>query len=125
MRIALTALLIALFGLADASAQERSAADTQREIGQLFETLRSSGCQFQRNGRWHDAAEAVTHLDRKRDYLVRKDLITNAESLIERAASESSLSGRPYLVKCPGAETVESRTWFMRHLSEIRRGAAR
>lgn len=119
MRFIFAALLVLLLGLFPVSAKEPDAA-TAQEIEQLFTALRGSGCTFQRNGRWHDAAEAARHLERKRDYLARRGLVTSTESLIELAASKSSLSGRPYRVKCPGADAVESREWLMRKLGTIR-----
>lgn len=120
MHLLVSSMLVALLGLSGAAAATPNAARVQQEIDRLFIVLGASGCEFQRNGRWHDAEQAASHLDRKRDYLVRKGLVTDAESLIERAASESSLTGRPYLVKCPGAGTVTSRAWLMQKLAEIR-----
>lgn len=124
MRIVWSAVLVVVLallpGLDGAHAQPRPAAGAQQEIERLFAVLGASGCRFQRNGSWHDAEQAVGHLRRKHDYLAKRGLVTDAESLIELAASKSSLTGRPYLVQCPGAEPVPSRTWFTRRLAEIR-----
>lgn len=120
MRFAVAAVLVLLLGLAPVSAKEPASAAARHEIDRLFAALRASGCTFQRNGAWHDADEAARHLERKHDYLVRKGLATSAESLIELAATKSSLSGRPYRVKCPGAEAVESCLWLTRQLERIR-----
>lgn len=121
----LSSVLIVLVGITSANAGQRPAADTKQEIDRLFVVLRASGCEFQRNGRWHSAEEAATHLQRKREYIAGKGLLTDTESLIELAASKSSLSGRPYLVKCPGSAVIESRAWFTQALAQLRRRGAR
>lgn len=117
MKRALPALL--LFALSVAAAQAPPAKVT-REIGQLFSVLEHSGCQFQRNGSWHDAAAASAHLRRKYDYLLKKGVVTSTERFIELAATKSSMTGTPYRVRCSGAPTVDSRTWFSRQLTELR-----
>lgn len=113
-------MLVFLLGATSATAEERPAVATAQEIDRLFDVLRGSGCEFQRNGRWHSAEQAAAHLQRKREYIANKGLLTDSESLIELAASKSSLSGKPYRVKCPGRPVVESRAWFMRKLAELR-----
>ena len=45
------------------------------------------------------------------------------EQFIARGASSSSLSGRPYQVKCGAGAPVESRAWLGAQLREIRAGA--
>ena len=40
------------------------------------------------------------HLQRKYDYLLKKSLVDTSEQFIQRAASKSSVSGKPYRVKC-------------------------
>ena len=82
--------------------------------------LASSGCQFNRNGSWYSASRAVSHLKRKYEYLVERNLAPTAEAFIARAASESSTSGKPYLVKCSGKPEVESAAWFGAELTKFR-----
>jgi len=97
------------------------------EIEALLELLSRSGCLFNRNGSWHSAAEARRHLAAKLEYLQRRGLVQTAEHFIERGASSSSLSGRPYLVQCGTAEPVESAQWLAAQLERLRiggRGAA-
>lgn len=90
------------------------------EIEHLIAHLGSSGCQFNRNGSWYSAARAVSHLERKYEYLLDRDLVPTAEAFIERAASESSSSGKPYLVRCPGQPEVQSSDWFRSALATLR-----
>jgi Family of unknown function (DUF5329) len=93
---------------------------TRAEIAHLLKYLESSGCQFQRNGSWHAPARAASHLNQKYEYLLKKGLVTNTESFIERAATESSMSGKAYSVRCGDAPTVASAAWLSAELSKFR-----
>ena len=90
------------------------------EIDALLGRLQASGCSFNRNGSWHDAAEARTHLLRKLAYLEDRDLVQTSEQFIHRAATGSSMSGKPYLVRCGSAAPVESRVWLTNELKALR-----
>lgn len=87
-------------------------ADSKAEIDAIFKRLGSSSCEFQRNGTWYSSQEAVTHLRRKLDYLERRQLVDSVPSFIERAGTASSMSGKPYAVRCPGQPTVSGNTWL-------------
>ena len=67
-------LVTASLLMASASALAAPNATTQREITGLLQALEHSGCRFQRNGSWHEAAEARSHLQRKYDYLLKRNL---------------------------------------------------
>jgi hypothetical protein len=90
------------------------------EIAYLFEHLGKSGCRFNRNGSWYDARDAVAHLQKKYDYLLKKKLVTSSEDFIARGASESSMSGKPYLVQCGAAAPATSADWFRQVLARYR-----
>lgn len=96
--------------------------EARREIGGLMQALDGSQCRFQRNGRWHGEAEARAHLQRKYDYLLKKDLVDSAEQFIERAASRSSISGKAYRIACPGQPEQDAARWFGARLAELRQG---
>lgn len=93
----------------------------KREIASLFTVLEQSGCTFNRNGYWYGARKAANHLRRKYHYLLNKKLVTTTESFIDLAASKSSFSGKPYLVRCGGNAPVESNVWFTAELIRLRR----
>lgn len=93
----------------------------RREIAGLIGALDGSSCRFQRNGSWHDATEARAHLQRKYDYLLKKDKVDTAEQFIERAASQSSMSGRPYRIACPGQPEQTAAAWFGARLQALRK----
>ncbi len=98
-------------------------AQTQVEISHLLSYLAASDCDFYRNGNWYDAPEARDHLQRKLDYLAKRSLVGTTEDFISRAASSSSMSGEEYLVRCPGATPVKSRTWLAEELQRYRTAA--
>jgi len=112
-------LILALILSCAALAQSPSPIVTQ-EITQLFLALQNSDCEFFRNGSWHNAERSARHLQRKYDHLLKKGLITTTESFIDLAATESSMSGKPYLVRCSESEVVPSKIWFTGKLDELR-----
>ena len=112
-------LLFALSMPALADAAELDAV-AHGEITHLIDHLASSGCRFNRNGTWYDASRAVSHLERKYEYLLDRGLITDAEMFIQRAATQSSVSGKPYLVKCGNQPEKQSAAWFQAALSKLR-----
>ena len=114
----LLALSIALVALPAWSAEPDAV--TRAEVAHLLKYLETSACQFQRNGSWYPAARAASHLNQKYEYMLRKGLVTNTESFIERAASESSASGKPYSVKCGTAAAVPSAVWLRDELRRFR-----
>ena len=96
------------------------AAVTDSEVRALIAAIGQSGCRFQRNGHWHDAARAQAHLQRKYDYARRRQLAGDAETFIDQAATRSSFSGRPYRVACPGQPEVDAGDWFRARLDSLR-----
>ena len=99
--------------------------DVRAEIDHLLNYLAASGCDFYRNRKWYPASQARDHLQRKYEYLVKKDLVDTAEQFIERAGSESSRSGEAYQVRCPGGAPVASRVWLAEELRRHRASTAR
>lgn len=93
---------------------------TRAEIAHLLQHLESSGCQFQRNGSWFAPTRAAAHLNQKYEYLLKKGLVTSAETFIERAATQSSASGKPYSVKCGDTAAVPSAAWLKEELERFR-----
>jgi hypothetical protein len=116
----LAALILAMFALQPLAAPDDAA---RGEIEYLLGHLETSGCDFFRNGDWHDASRARRHIERKYDWLVRRDLVASAEQFIERAATESSRSGEAYLVRCGQGDPVASAVWMTDALARFRNGA--
>ena len=92
----------------------------QNEVNYLFGYIAGSGCEFNRNGSWYNAQKAHEHLRDKYKYLVEKNLADTTEHVIERAASESSLSGKPYQIRCSDGVAVPSQQWLREKLMQLR-----
>jgi hypothetical protein len=120
VRVATAAVLLVL----TTAVQAAPSAQAKREIQGLMDALSTSSCEFQRNGTWHGRDEARKHLQRKYDYLLKRDLADTAELFIERAASKSSLSGRAYQVRCPGQPAQPAAIWFKTKLDALRGSGA-
>ena len=116
--VALACLLVgALFTgalFADAEA-------TAREVALLLEHVRASDCAFIRNGKKHTAADAADHLAQK--YRRGRRYVTTTETFLDRLASKSSMSGKPYLVVCDTREEPAG-AWLHRVLKSMREKAA-
>ncbi len=111
-------LVLALTLVPLAHAGPRAMAET--EINYLLDFVGSSGCEFYRNGGWYDSKRAQAHLRSRYQWLAARDQINTAEDFIEKAATTSSLSGRPYEVKCDGSEAVPSNRWLREELTRYR-----
>lgn len=126
MKIAQLLLSGLLLVSAAASAQSASnVAQRREEVAHLLDHVEQSKCQFNRNGAWHDSREARLHLQKKYDYLDKRGLVPDAESFIARGASQSSLSGQPYQVRCADGKVVPSAQWLGEALSRFRNTRAR
>ena len=90
------------------------------EIDALMVRLLTSGCEFNRNGTWYPAAEAKSHLLQKLKYFEDRGKVETAEQFIELAASGSSMSGQPYLVRCGNVAPVQSGQWLRSQLQDLR-----
>lgn len=96
-------------------------ANVQVEINFLLGYVEGSeACQFNRNGSWHDSKAAQEHLRTKYKYLAARNRINTTEDFIEMAASKSSLSGKPYTVKCDRI-TMTSNQWLRDELTRFRK----
>lgn len=117
-----TLILALLLASVPAFAAEQRPAPTAAaaEINHLLEYLSQSRCEFERNGRWHGADEARRHLERKLRYATKGGENPSAEQFVQQAATASSVTGKPYQVRCPGATAVTSAHWFEAELQRLR-----
>jgi hypothetical protein len=91
------------------------------EVNFLLGFVERSGCDFQRNGSWYTAPQAQVHLRDKFNYLTARNRLETTEQFIEKAASESSLTGRPYMVRCSGGPIISSNQWLNDELLRFRK----
>jgi hypothetical protein len=92
----------------------------QVEVDFLLGYVEGSGCEFYRNGTWHDSKAAQAHLRDKYRYLAARGLINSTEDFIEKVATQSSFSGEPYRVKCQDGATVTTNQWLRAELARFR-----
>ncbi len=114
-------VLLFLLGLwAPQAAASTLPVESRYEINHILTMLKTSDCQFNRNGIWYNADAAQSHLRRKLDYLVDRGAVASTEQFIERAATKSSFSGKSYLVKCGNDAPMQSSIWLSSLLHEVR-----
>ena len=121
-----TALNAALAGatlcvtlLAPVPAQAEIAAGARAEIDHLLAFVGNSGCEFFRNGSWYESRKGQSHMSDKLNYLLGKDMIKATSDFIDKAATQSSMSGQPYKVRCKGTE-IASAKWLADELARFR-----
>ena len=110
--IAIAALVWLLSPVATAETNEA-------EIQYLLESIGQSQCAFIRNGKTHGAAEAESHLRMK--YRNGKFWVDDAEQFIERIASKSSWSKKPYYIDCPDTGSEPAGEWLSKKLTALRK----
>ncbi len=115
---------VASMGVSTVSGAVEPTPAVRREIAHLLDYLQRSNCQFFRGEVWHDATAARDHIDRKYKYLIERGMIGTAEDFIRLAASESSMKGTEYRVRCQRQAVVPSRAWFGDELARYRGKAA-
>ena len=109
----LSAVILLAFSLPVAAATAQDP-----EVVYLLSWVAQSDCTFVRNGDDHPADEAADHLEMKYNRVRR--WIDDADEFIDRIASGSSISGRTYLVRCPGVAEQASRDWLTGALRQHR-----
>ena len=88
------------------------------EIDYLISSVGKSGCAFIRNGKRYSGRDARAHLRSKRRR--NAHLIESTEGFIEKIASESSTSGKPYLIRCRRQQQETANAWFTALLIKLR-----
>ena len=113
-------LLTSLAASGDGPGQQSE--NIESAIQFLLKHVADSGLTFIRNSDRHDAFDAAEHMNSKYEYF--RDKIKTPEDFIERCASKSLLSGKPYLVVLENGEEVRTDEWLLRALTNYRRSLA-
>ncbi len=90
------------------------------DIEYLLTALGRSDCTFIRNGKEHSATDAESHLRMK--YERGRKYVDNADQFIDRLASNSSWSGKPYYIQCPGEDQQQTSAWLTQRLAQYSAG---
>lgn len=121
MKIGSGLILALVLGLLLAPlARAEPASNVQIEVSFLLGYVDGSECQFYRNGTWHNAQDAQTHLRDKYKWLRARNMINTTEDFIDRAATQSSFSGLAYAVACNGGASIPSNQWLRAELARLR-----
>jgi hypothetical protein len=113
MRLLLISIIASFFVPTPAAADV-----TDTEVEFLVSAVGESNCTFIRNGKRHSAEDAEDHLRMK--YRRGKRYAPTAEKFIERLASASSMSKKPYYIECKGQDAVPSGDWLTAQLVDYR-----
>ena len=94
------------------------AATMDEEIDYLLASVGASDCTFIRNGKSYAAKSAQDHLQMKRKR--GKRYYDSADEFIDRIASKSSFSGKPYRIQCGDDPEQTAAAWFTALLRQHR-----
>jgi len=95
-------------------------ANTASEIAHLMNYVKKTECTYIRNGTEHSGVDAAAHIQKKYDYFNDKGQIKTAEDFIRLSATKSTMSGKKYMIACPGEAKVESGKWLLAELKRFR-----
>ena len=110
-------LSVTLFAAVPAHAE--LAPGARVEIDHLLAFVGNSGCEFFRNGEWYESRKGQSHISDKLNYLLGKDMIKATADFIDKAATQSSMSGQAYKVRCNGVESASAK-WLGDELARFR-----
>jgi hypothetical protein len=120
MRTLFALWAVACLSLAICAADPEPVAKT---VDYLIARVEKSDWKFIRNGDEHTGKEASEHMRRKYNHFKKE--IKTPEDFIEKCASKSELSGKPYNVKKPDGSTMKCGEWMKTLLDEHRKSTER
>ena len=88
------------------------------EIDYLISSVGKGGCTFVRNGNKYTGRDARAHLKSKRRR--NAHFIDSTEEFINKIASRSATSGKPYQIHCKGENQKNAGAWFTALLAQLR-----
>ncbi len=97
----------------------------QEKINKLLTAVEKSGLTFVRNGKEYDSAKARKHLEYKYNYVLKgfwfwqKGQKVSVKQFIDKIASGSSTTGKPYHIKTKAGTLVPTKDWLYQKLNEI------
>lgn len=116
-RFVVLAFFLATFGLRAADSGSLNAT-----VERLLKTVEKSDAAFIRNGDEHTGKEASEHMRRKYEHF--KKSIKTPEDFIEKCATKSELSDKPYQIKTAEGKVLPAKEWMLELLREDRKKMA-
>jgi len=110
--------LVVLFLLTPCLLRGEQINAVDKTVQHLVSHVSGSGLTFIRNTDKYTSVEAAEHMNNKYRHF-REDIKT-AEDFIERCASKSLLSGKPYLVINERGKQVRTSEWLLAELADYR-----
>lgn len=112
----IVAALLTLLMLTPAAWAKLSAHEEARVQAMLTALSQQQGLVFIRNGSEHTSEEAVSHLRLKLKNT--RNRINTADQFIDKVASSSSITGKPYTVRVPGQPDENAAPFLHRLIAE-------
>ncbi|HTH55385.1 MAG TPA: DUF5329 family protein [Cyclobacteriaceae bacterium] len=84
----------------------------------LHQIEQLKAAKFWRNGISYSPVEAVDYLRMKMNWNDRARPIKSAKDFIERIASKSTISGKPYFIQMADGKRIETKVFLEQKLSE-------
>lgn len=109
--------MILLLGATSTQAQETPTTERQKIEALIKHVEGLSNAKFIRNDRAYDAKTAAKFLRGKWD--ANKAEIKTAKDFIDKAASVSSTTGKPYLIRFEGGKQVRSSEYLLAELKKL------
>jgi hypothetical protein len=113
---ALLALALLACAAIPAQASPLPAAEAAKIEYLIQSVAQLSDAKFIRNGTAHDAGSAAKHLRAK--LRAAGSRVKSAQDFIDKCASASSMTGRPYRIRFAGGREIEAREFFRQKLAE-------
>lgn len=110
------AALLTLLMLTPAAWAKLSAHEEARVQAMLTALSQQQGLVFIRNGSEHTSEEAVSHLRLKLKNT--RNRINTADQFIDKVASSSSITGKPYTVRVPGKGDENAASFLHRLIAQ-------
>ncbi|MGV3774537.1 MAG: DUF5329 family protein [Verrucomicrobiales bacterium] len=108
-----TALCVLLFSVA----LQAAPANVEATVKKVLKVVEQSEAKFIRNGKEYPAKDAAEHLQKKYDYYKKE--IKTVDDFIEKCASKSIVSGKPYYIKPKNGKEVPFTTWLKEKVREV------
>jgi hypothetical protein len=105
---------------ADPAQKEKPLTEDQKIEALIKHVAELKDAQFVRNDKEHDAKAAAEHLRKKWDYAKKE--IKTARDFVDKIASKSSTTGKPYLIRFKNGREVKAGEYLLERLKEIEAG---
>jgi len=113
------ASLVLIATIASASSEPAISPAERAKIEQLITVVENlSGAHFIRNGKAYDSSTAAKFLRLK--WKDREASVHNAGDFIDKIATRSSMSGRPYLIRFDDGRELSTAAFFRAELAKLK-----